>query len=190
MLNAADYGVPQSRPRLFVVGAAKGGELPELPAPTHHGEWERRKALGGPLPHVDSASALAGLVTHSEPEEVVRGKWGHLLPEIPPGGNYLHFTEQRGHPEPIFEWRSRYWSFLLKLDPSRPSPTIQAHPGPNVGPFHWDNRRLRVPELRRLFTFPDSFGLVGRRASVQSQIGNSVPPLLSRKVAEPIAALI
>ena len=190
VLNAADYGVPQSRPRLFVVGAAKGEELPELSAPTHHGDWERRRTLGGPLPHVDSASALAGLVTHPEPEEVVRGKWGHLLPEIPPGGNYLHFTEQRGHPEPIFEWRSRYWSFLLKLDPNRPSPTIQAHPGPNVGPFHWDNRRLRVPELRRLFTFPDSFGFVGRRASVQSQIGNSVPPLLSCKVAEPIAALI
>ena len=190
VLNAADYGVPQSRPRLFVVGAAKGEELPELPAPTHHGDWERRKTLGGPLPHVGSASALAGLVTHPEPEEVMRGRWGHLLPEIPPGGNYLHFTKQRGHPEPIFEWRSRYWSFLLKLDPDRPSPTIQAHPGPNVGPFHWDNRRLRVPELRRLFTFPDSFGFVGRRASVQSQIGNSVPPLLSRKVAEPIAALI
>lgn len=189
VLNAADYGVPQSRPRLFVVGAVKGEELPELPAPIHHGDWERRKTLGGPLPHVDSASALAGLITHPEPEEVVRGKWGHLLPEIPPGGNYLHFTKQRGHPEPIFEWRSRYWSFLLKLDPNRPSPTIQAHPGPNVGPFHWDDRRLRVPELRRLFTFPDSFGFVGRRASVQAQIGNSVPPLLSRKVAEPIAAL-
>ncbi len=189
VLNAADYGVPQSRPRLFVVGAARGEELPELPAPTHHGDWERRKALGGPLPHVDSATALAGLVTHPEPGETVRGKWGHLLSEIPPGGNYLHFTKRRGHPEPIFEWRSRYWSFLLKLDPNRPSPTIQAHPGPNVGPFHWDNRRLRVPELRRLFTFPDSFGFVGRRASVQAQIGNSVPPLLSRKVAEPVAAL-
>ena len=58
-----------------------------------------------------------------------------------------------------FEWRSRYWSFLLKLDPARPSPTIQAQPGPNVGPFHWENRRLRVPELKRLFTFPDDFVL-------------------------------
>ncbi len=35
---------------------------------------------------------------------------------------------------PQFRWRSRYWSFLLKLDPDRPSPTIQAQPGPNVGP--------------------------------------------------------
>lgn len=189
VLNAADYGIPQARPRLFVVGAAKTEKLPEFPAPTHHGEWERRKTTGGPLPHVTTGEALDGLITQSEPEEVVRGQWGHLLPEIPPGDNYLYFTEERGYPDPLFDWRSRYWSFLLKLDPQRPSPTIQAQPGPNVGPFHWENRRLRVPEMRRLFTFPDSYAFVGRRGSIQSQIGNSVPPMLGRTVAEPIAAL-
>ncbi|MER7439594.1 DNA cytosine methyltransferase [Micromonospora avicenniae] len=51
-----------------------------------------------------------------------------------------------------------------------------------MGPFHWENRRLRVPELRRLFTFPDSFEFVGSRNSIQAQIGNSVPPLLAEKV--------
>jgi DNA (cytosine-5)-methyltransferase 1 len=189
VLNAADYGVPQSRPRLFVVGSRRGDRVPELPAPTHHGSWERRRSgEGGALPHVTSGEVLAGLLTTPEPEEVVRGRWGHLLPEIPPGGNYLHFTAEREHPRPLFEWRSRYWSFLLKLDPSRPSPTIQAHPGPNVGPFHWDSRRLRVPELRRLFTFPDDFDVVGRRASVQAQIGNAVPPRLAEQVARGIAA--
>jgi len=189
VLNAADYGVPQARPRLFVLGAAKSEKLPELPAPTHYGEWERRKTAGGSRPHVTAGEVLDGLFSEPEVEEVVRGRWGRLLPEIPPGGNYLYYTTERGHPDPIFQWRSRYWSFLLKLDPKRPSPTIQAQPGPNVGPFHWDDRRLRVAELRRLFTFPDSFTFVGRRASVQSQIGNSVPPSLGRTVAEAIAAL-
>ncbi|MFT3851956.1 MAG: DNA cytosine methyltransferase [Ilumatobacteraceae bacterium] len=187
VLNAADYGVPQARPRLFIVGARRRERLPELPEPTHHGQWERRRTEGGALPHVTSGDVLDGLVTAAEPEEVVRGSWGHLLPEIPPGENYLHFTAERGHPDPLFEWRSRYWSFLLKLDPARPAPTIQAQPGPNVGPFHWDNRRLRVPELRRLFTFPDEFAFVGRRASIQAQIGNSVPPLLAQRVAESVA---
>lgn len=187
VLNAADYGVPQARPRLFLIGCRKGEKLPDLPEPTHHGEWERRRVTGGPIPHVTTGDVLDDLITEPEPEEVVRGKWGHLLPEIPPGENYLHFTSERGHPDPIFEWRSRYWSFLLKLDPARPSPTIQAQPGPNVGPFHWDNRRLRVPELRRLFTFPDDFALVGKRASVQAQMGNSVPPLLAQRVAESVA---
>jgi DNA (cytosine-5)-methyltransferase 1 len=191
VLNAADHGVPQARPRLFVVGCRKRDRLPDLPLPTHHGQWERRRSgEGGALPHVTSGQALAGLISQSEHDEVVRGSWGHLLPAIPPGGNYLHYTAQRGHPEPIFEWRSRYWSFLLKLDPDKPSPTIQAQPGPNVGPFHWDNRRLRVPELRRLFTFPDDFEFVGRRASVQAQVGNSVPPRLAEQVARCVAAQV
>lgn len=190
VLHAADYGVPQARPRLFIVGARKGEAVPQLPEPTHYGDWERRKTGGGPLPHVTAGQALEGLVTDAEPGEVVRGRWGHLLDEIPPGDNYLYYTEKRGHSEPIFEWRSRYWSFLLKLDPDAPAPTIQAQPGPNVGPFHWDNRRLRVPELRRLFTFPDDFELVGKRASVQSQFGNSVPPLLAQQVAEQVAAAL
>lgn len=188
VLNAGDYGVPQLRPRLFIVGARKGDRVPELPEPTHFGTWERRESQGGPLPHVTTGQALEGLVTTPEPEEVVRGQWGHLLPDIPPGDNYLFYTEKRGHPAPLFEWRSRYWSFLLKLDPNRAAPTIQAQPGPNVGPFHWDNRRLRVPELRRLFTFPDDFEFVGRRISVQAQVGNSVPPLLAQRVAEQVAA--
>lgn len=189
VLNAADYGVPQARPRLFVVGCRRRDKIPELPQPTHHGEWERRRVTGGPLPHVTTGVALDGLITEPEPEEVIRGRWGHLVPEIPPGENYLHYTAERGYPNPLFEWRSRYWSFLLKLDPNRPSPTIQAHPGPNVGPFHWDSRRLRVPELRRLFTFPDEFTFVGKRASIQAQIGNSVPPLLGQRVAEGVAAI-
>ena len=188
VFNAADYGVPQARPRLFIVGCRKRDKLPELPEPTHHGRWERRKTGGGPLPHVTTGEVLEDLITEPELEEVVRGSWGHLLPDIPAGENYLHFTKERGHPKPIFEWRSRYWSFLLKLDPAKPAPTIQAQPGPNVGPFHWDSRRLRVPELRRLFTFPDQFAFVGRRASVQAQLGNSVPPVLAEGVARVVAA--
>lgn len=190
VLQAADFGVPQARPRLFIVGSRKRDRLPELPEPTHHGAWERRRATGGPLPHVTTGDVLAGLVSEPESEEVVRGKWGDLLPGIPPGDNYLFYTAERGHPNPVFGWRSRYWSFLLKLDPNRPAPTIQAQPGPNVGPFHWDSRRLRVPELRRLFTFPDDYVFVGRRSSIQSQIGNSVPPLLAERVAERIAAVV
>jgi len=190
VLNAADHGVPQARPRLFVVGVPKGERLPELPEPTHGGTWERRASGSADRPHVTAGEALEGLVSDPEPEEVLRGQYRDLLPGVPPGQNYLHYTAERGHPDPLFAWRSRYWSFLLKLDPDRPSPTIQAQPGPNVGPFHWDNRRLRVPEVKRLFTFPDGFELVGTRASVQAQLGNSVPPLLARRVLEHVAAAV
>lgn len=190
VLNAADYGVPQLRPRLFVVGAPKGEQLPELPQPTHGGSWERRASGGGDRAHVTTGEALSGVVADPEPSENLTGQWAHLLPDIPPGENYLHYTAERGHPDPIFKWRSRYWSFLLKLDPARPSPTIQAQPGPNVGPFHWESRRLRVAEIKRLFTFPDEFELVGNRNSVQAQLGNSVPPLLAQKVISQVAEVL
>lgn len=190
VLNAADHGIPQARPRLFIVGAPKGNKVPELPEATHGGNWERRHSGAHDQPHVTAGEALADLVSDPEPEEVVRGQYAYLLPGIPPGENYLHYTEQRGHPDPQFRWRSRYWSFLLKLDPNRPSPTIQAQPGPNVGPFHWDNRRLRIAEIKRLFTFPDDFELVGSRHSAQAQLGNSVPPELARQVIANVAAAV
>lgn len=186
VLNAADYGVPQSRPRLFIIGVEQGHRLPDHPEPTHGGSWERRRTGSGDRPHVGAEEAFDGLVTDPEPSETLRGSYADLLAEIPPGGNYLHYTAERGHPDPRFVWRSRFWSFLLKLDPLRPSPTIQAQPGSNVGPFHWHNRRLRVPELKRLFTFPDDFSFVGSRAATQFQLGNSVPPLLARRVAEAV----
>jgi DNA (cytosine-5)-methyltransferase 1 len=182
VLNAADYGVPQSRPRLFIIGVPKGEPLPDHPKPTHGGLWERRVSGDPERPHVTAGEALAGLGTQPEPEESVNGKWGHLLPAIPPGDNYLYYTEKRGHPAPLFNWRSKYWSFLLKLSPDKPAPTIQAQPGPYVGPFHWESRRLRAGETKRLFTYPDDFELVGSRASVQAQLGNSVPPLMAEMV--------
>ncbi|MHB1712134.1 MAG: DNA cytosine methyltransferase [Acidimicrobiales bacterium] len=144
VLNAADFGVPHARPRLIIVGTRKRSKTPELPEPTHSGQWERRASGAGEQPYVTTGQDLSDLVTVPEQGEIVRGRWSHLLAGVPPGENYLYFTEKRGHPDPIFEWRSRYWSFLLKLDPAKPAPTIQAQPGPNVGPFHWENRRLRI----------------------------------------------
>lgn len=187
VLNAADYGVAQARPRLFIVGSPKDETKPRLPKPTHGGSWERRRTGNDAIPHVTAAEALSGIITEPEENEEVAGRYGHLLPDIPPGSNYLHYTVEHGHPNPLFKWRSRYWSFLLKLSPEKPSPTIQAQPGPYVGPFHWDNRRLRIPEIKRLFTFPDDFHLVGSRSSIQAQLGNAVPALLSMKVIKVMA---
>lgn len=183
VLLAADYGVPQLRQRVFIVGGRD--HLPSLPEPTHSGPHERRHYNRDLLPHVTAGEAIADLAERpdlAEPTERVNGGYGHLLPDIPPGDNYLYYTEKRGHPNPLFKWRSRYWSFLLKLDPDRPSPTIQAQPGPNVGPFHWENRRLRIPEIKRLQTFPDAFRIVGSRRSAQAQLGNAVPPLLGATI--------
>lgn len=189
VLNAADYGVPQLRKRLFLY-AARDGAPPAFPQPTHSGWSETRRRYDRSLaPYVTAFEAIGDLEDRddlAEPEEHVGGEYGALLEQIPPGQNYLFFTRERGHPQPLFRWRSRYWTFLLKLDPNRPSTTIQAQPGPYVGPFHWRNRRLRALEVKRLQTFPDTYEIHGDRRSVQVQLGNAVPPLLAAIVARPL----
>lgn len=198
IILAADHGVPQIRQRLFCVGVRR--DLLDVsahiwrfdwPAETHAGPHERRVNWEDRLlPHVTASQALAGLTAKQnqpEPEEVIDGTYAQELREIPPGDNYLYFTAKRGHPEPRFKWRSRYWSFLLKLHPDRTSATIQGQPGPWVGPFHWESRRLRAAELRRLMTFPDDYIICGNRREQQLQLGNAVPPLLAERLASQLA---
>jgi DNA (cytosine-5)-methyltransferase 1 len=180
-LNSADYGVPQLRRRMFVVGSREGKEF-EFPAPTH----------GNPLqstplqPWMTAWDALHDLREDSD-VLALRGKWAGLLPSIPEGQNYLWHTE-RGEGEPLFGWRRRYWSFLLKLAKDQPAWTIQAQPGPATGPFHWSNRRLSAREMARLQTFPDDVEIGGGIADAQRQLGNAVPALLAEVIAREIRA--
>lgn len=193
VLLAADYGVPQLRRRVFVVGRRDGKKF-IFPEPTHSGWSEHtRRVDSSKSPHVTAADAFATLpiVDVVSDGEIVDGSYGELAAEVPPGQNYLWHTDRYGGRNE-FEWRSRYWTFLLRLDPDRPSTTLQAQPGPWVGPFHWENirtssgevraRRLRVNEMLRLMSFPDGFKVVGGRADAQRQLGNAVPMELGKIV--------
>lgn len=105
---------------------------------------------------------------------------------IPPGDNYLYYTEKRGCKEPKFKWKSRYWTFLLKLSPDRPSWTLQASFSNNQGPFHWRNRFLRIEEAKRIQTIPDEYILFGDFKEQWRQIGNAVPSKMAEIVAKRI----
>lgn len=182
-LNAVEYGVPQRRQRLVVLGTRDTS--PALPAPSHD---NGRVSVPGRWPAVTAGSALAPLgETDAELGEVVSGRWASHLREVPRGFNYKSHTAKYGHPDPSFVDETRYWNFLLKLSPDLPSWTIVANPGPWVGPFHWDSRRLRIPELAALQTFPEGYAFCGTRREQVRQLGNAVPPLLASKV---IAALL
>ncbi len=198
VMLAADYGIPQRRQRLICVGFREDvldapPSLYEFPWPTitHSGPHETRTSYDRTLiPHMTAKEAFRGLTDKNNPaesEEVIRGTFEEELYAVPPGDNYLFWTAHRGHVEPRFEWRKRYWTFLLKLHPDCPAPTIQGQPGPWVGPFHWENRRLRVAELKRLMAFPDRFVICGTRRDQQLQLGNAVPPKLGQLVAGCIA---
>ena len=186
VLNSADYGVPQIRQRFFMIGS-KDGKV-EMPEPTHSKPGlEDESSLP---PWVTAGEVLADLDTEdnaSDEGHFAGGKHHSLLCEVPPGDNYLYFTAKRGHPDPQFEWRSRYWSFLLKLSPDLPSWTIQASRSSNMGPFHWRNRVLRIAEIKRIQTFPDDWYLAGRVDEQWRQVGNAVPPQLAKHLGARIA---
>lgn len=188
VLNAADYGVPQIRRRFFLVGLRDTAF--EFPAPTHVSK-DKDDLFSSALPGWRTAGeAIGDLDTEENADDTghyAGGQYHELLRQIPPGQNYLYFTEERGHPEPKFKWRSRYWSFLLKLSPHLPSWTIQARRSNNMGPFHWRNRILRIPEVKRLQSFPDSFWLSGTAEQQWRQVGNAVPPTMALRLCESIA---
>ena len=184
LLNAAHFGVPQMRERVFLIGSREGRKF-EFPPPTHGSPVEQERA-DGPEPYRTAWDAIGDLpVAPNESSLEVGGKWGALLPTIPEGKNYLWHTN-RGGGLRLFGWRTRYWSFLLKLAKDQPAWTIQAQPGSAIGPFHWSNRKLTAHEMCRLQTFPDGLAFDCGRTHVQKLLGNAVPSLLAEVLAREI----
>lgn len=181
VLDAADYGVPQHRERLFIVGSRNG--LYRFPLPTHGPD------SGTGIPFVSVRDAIWDLQNENEPSHAdLGGLYGHLLPLVPPGLNYSFFTAEMGYPQPLFAWRSKFHDLLYKVDPETPSRTLKARPGKFTGPFHWKNRYFTAVELKRLQSFPDEYELVGTPDRIIEQIGNSVPPRLAQTIARSVRA--
>lgn len=172
-LNAADYGVPQKRRRVFLL-AHRDGTSFSPPEPTFgQGRGQRYRTAWDAIGHLDTKDQHGHLR--------VSGKWAGLLPSIPEGHNYLWHTSKGGG-LPLFGWRTRYWSFLLKLAKRLPSWTLQAGPGPATGPFHWRNRQLSTEELAALQTFPKDFTFAGSQRDRRRQLGNAVPCALAAAI--------
>lgn len=175
LLDAADYGVPQNRERLILVGHKNSNF--KFPSPMHGVDSLLK------LDYYTAGSALSSVKQTTTEYEGLNGRYGSLLKEVPPGLNYSFFTERMGHPNPIFAWRSKFSDFLYKADPELPVRTIKASGGKLSGPFHWDARPFSIDELKRLQTFPDDYEIVGSNSTAAQQIGNSVPPQFARILA-------
>lgn len=186
VINTAQHGVPQIRERVFMVGSRDGREF-QFPQPRFTAPDAMKDLFGRTEPYRTAWDAIGDLPEPDLESEFLRvgGKWGDLLPSIPEGENYLWHTE-RGGGKPLFGWRTRYWSFLLKLSKRLPSWTVQAQPGAAIGPFHWNNRKLTFQELCRIQTFPDGLSLDSGRTEMQRMLGNAVPSLIAEVLAREI----
>ncbi len=178
ILDAADFGVPQFRERLIIVGL-KNGEF-QFPYPTHGPDSRDNR------PYYSAKKAIEKVVSKNKGTSI-GGRHGHLLNDIPTGLNYSFYTDRMKHPTPHFAWRSKFSDYLYKADPDTPVRTIKAQGGQYTGPFHWENRTFTIEELKRLQTFPDDYNINGNRQKIIHQLGNSVPPQLARILALSIA---
>jgi DNA (cytosine-5)-methyltransferase 1 len=171
IVDAADYGVAQHRLRAIII-ISRDGEAPLWPPPTHADKPLRAWDAIGQLKVADTPKAL--------------GKWADLLPSIPEGQNYLWHTSHASG-RPLFGYRTRFWSFLLKLAKDQPSWTLPAQPGPSTGPFHWDNRPLTISELLRLQSFGQDWLVEGSYREQVRQVGNATPPRLAEIISRAVA---
>lgn len=173
VLNAADYGVPQARRRLIVIGIRDGKA--SLPPPTTASDrvtvWD---AIG------DLAESSNDAMLNHEPNshaERVIARWSLLAP---------------GETDPNYR--------RARLDKDKPSVTIRAGGGygPNgnhLGGFHPPihptlPRQLTVREAARIQSFPDDWELCGPKTIQGRQIGNAIPVKLAEAIAKHVASLL
>ena len=159
VLNAADFGVPQRRERVFIVGVRNDIDFVfEFPQPNHSKEGK-----DGLPKWVSVKEAIHHFPNPDEPNDV-------------PNHTYSKYKM-------VFNG----YMGKRKLDPNMPSPTVTARGddkgGVVVHPHYNGERRMTGRELASIQSFPDSFVFHGTNSSVYRQIGNAVPPVLSYYIA-------
>jgi len=167
-----DYGVPQSRHRIVIVGyrddLGREFQVPQknMTAATC------KQALT--TPPIDSNATNNERTKQSA---IVQERLSHIKPgeniwqtELPP---HLRLNVKGAKMSHIYR----------RLDPNKPSYTLTASGGGGTHVYHWEeNRALTNRERARLQTFPDDFVFCGKKESVRKQIGMAVPPLFAKAI--------
>ena len=193
ILDAADYGVPQHRKRLIVVGSARSE--PSLPEPTHADPGSRWVGEGLRRPWRTVREAIADLppLGHGEedpsvPNHVARRlpeNWLRLIRAIPKDGG-SRSQAPRSLWLPCHRRHRGHYDVFGRLWWGRPSNTITTGCwNPSKGRFvHPEqDRGLSLRECARLQGFPDDFVFHGPPTAVSRQIGNAMPPPLATAIA-------
>lgn len=196
ILNSADYGVPQKRNRLFIVGSLHGMVVnaPSIIAQRHITVSQAIKDLpeleNGDAPDEKEYSGRArssyavgmrgklrtctsNLVTNNAPQIIER--YSH----IPQGGNWESIP---AHLMKNYTDVSRcHTGIYRRLKADEPSVVI-GNFRKNMLVHPWKDRGLSVREAARLQSFPDAFRFAGSIGFQQQQVGNAVPPVLAKAV--------
>jgi DNA (cytosine-5)-methyltransferase 1 len=176
--KAEEYGVPQMRHRIIIVGIDKKLNLKfKVPAPTsfNNPKSAREAIETPPIPKnvannelTKQSKTVIERLKHIKPWE---NAWTAKLPE------HLKLNVKSAKLSQIYR----------RIHPDKPSYTITGSGGGGTHGYHWkEPRALTNRERARLQTFPDSFVFEGSKESVRKQIGMAVPPLLSKIIFEAV----
>lgn len=191
ILLASEYGVPQNRRRAFFVGF-KNTDSYEFPKKTTD-EFINTKDAISDLPDLDleDGSKYPIKIQSQYQEEMRNGtkllnnhqltnhtpKTVRIISLVPDGGNYKNLPEHLKGTRRV----NIAWTRLNSLKPSFTIDTGHRHH------FHYKfNRVPTVRESARIQSFPDDFVFLGSKTSQYKQVGNAVPPILARELAESI----
>lgn len=190
LLNAADFGVPQNRYRVFYVGIKK--QIFEFPQPYDYvltakdgiGDLEGATSeFYGSLPQNDFQRKMRGSVLSPKNQEYTNhtDQTISIISKVPDGGNIKDL------PPEIWSIR-KYNKAFERMGTFKPSNTIDTG---HRNYFHYIEPRIpTVRESARLQSFPDSFEFLGTRGSQYKQVGNAVPPMLANVIAEKIKSIL
>lgn len=167
LYNFAEYGVPQFRERVLIVGVRidTGFDF-KHPRPSH--------GPNGTQPYVTAGQALEGveMVPYNNEHINCTDKTRRMLELIPEGGNFTNIPKD----SPLYV-KGMISHVYRRINRNEPSKTIIAAGGGGTWGYHYpEPRPLTNRERARLQSFPDDFKFAGSIAEARRQIGNAVPP--------------
>lgn len=181
LYKAEDYGIPQTRHRVIIVGIRN--DIPvefHVPDPKQYSDCD-----------ITARTALNNIPSYASNNEIrkLNETVERRLSFIKPGENVWQAEERLGDefPEELrIKTKTRISQIYRKLDPDKPAYTVTAAGGGGTFMYHWTDRELTNRERARIQTFPDGFRFIGKYSSVRKQIGMAVPCRLSEIVTTAI----
>lgn len=190
IVNSADYGVPQKRRRVILIGA-RDGVPPSLPTPTHCPPNSMDVILGHRKPWTTLREALTNL-NDPDPEYLPFPVWGKYMKYIPEGGYWRDLPKELqkealggAYDATGSSNKGGRTGFYRRLSWDKPAPTLLTSPvfKGSVLAHPTENRPLSVREYARIQGFPDNWVFVDHVATKYRLIGEAVPIPLSRAIA-------
>ncbi|POB00837.1 DNA cytosine methyltransferase [Halopseudomonas oceani] len=188
ILNARDYGVPQSRRRVFILGYDKKklSGPPAWPPAATHAAPDAQSDLPA---WVSAAVAFKMTPSEHDPNDIHMQHGQELLDAFkrtPPNGGS---RSDSGRVLPCHETHSGHRDVYGRIDPSRPGPTMTtACINPSKGRFvhPTEHHGITLRQAARLQSFPDWYNFEGGLMAGGMQVGNAVPVELARVLLEPL----